>query len=172
MRNKITIFILLSTAFLLTYLRNIENKVIPVNKKDYMNNINVTQSNNQKKREKLKNMAKIERNKLRLKVEHDGLPSTNTYPVILDASGSYDPDAVDEINFKWNQISGPPIVLSPNVFRSKVSFEGTPGEYTFELQVTDNYGAVTKMIKTVIIEREPNEAPIIDMKIRQGSELK
>ena len=40
-----------------------------------------------------------------------------------------------------------------------------------ELQVTDNYGAVTKMIKTVIIEREPNEAPIIDMKIRQGSEL-
>ena len=31
MRNKITIFILLSTAFLLTYLRSIENKVIPVN---------------------------------------------------------------------------------------------------------------------------------------------
>ena len=83
-----------------------------------------------------------------------------------------DPDAVDEINFKWNQISCPSIVLSPNVYRSKVSFEGTPGEYTFELQVTDNYGAVTKMIKTVIIEREPNEAPIIDMKIRQGSELK
>ena len=54
----------------------------------------------------------------------------------------------------------------------RFSFEGTPGEYTFELQVTDNYGAVTKMIKTVIIEREPNEAPIIDMKIRQGSELK
>ena len=53
-----------------------------------MNNINITQSNNQKKREKLKNMAKIERNKLRLKVEHDGLPTTNTYPVILDASGS------------------------------------------------------------------------------------
>ena len=74
MRNKITIFILLSTAFLLTYLRNIENKVIPVNKKDYMNNVNATQSNNQKKREKLKNMAKIERNKLRLKVAHDGLP--------------------------------------------------------------------------------------------------
>ena len=48
----------------------------------------------------------------------------------LDASGSYDPDAVDEINFKWNQISGPPIKVSPNVFRSKVSFEGTPGEYT------------------------------------------
>ena len=172
MRNKITIFILLSAVFLLIYLRNIDNKVIPVNKKDYMYNINVTQSNNQKKREKLKNMAKIERNKLRLKVEHDGLPSTNTYPVILDASGSYDPDAVDEINFKWNQISGPPIALSPNEFRSKVSFEGTPGEYTFELQVTDNYGAVTKMIKTVIIESEPNEAPIIDMKIRQGSELK
>ena len=132
----------------------------------------VTQRNNQKKREKLENMASIERSKLRLKVAHDGLPSTNTYPVILDASGSYDPDAVDEINFKWNQISGPSIVLSPNVFRSKVSFEGTPGEYTFELQVTDNYGALTKMIKTVIIEREPNEAPVIDMKIRQGSELK
>ena len=144
MKNKITISIILSTAFLLIYLRNIENKMIPINKKDNMNNINVTQSNNQKKREKLKNMAKIERSKLRLKVEHDGLPSTNTYPVILDASGSYDSDAVDEINFKWNQISGPPIVLSPNVFRSKVSFEGTPGEYTFELQVTDNYGAVTK----------------------------
>ncbi len=162
----------MSIAVLLIFLRNIENKVIPMTKKGNTSNINLAQINNQKKREKLKNMAKIERSKLRLKIEHDGLPLTNTYPVILDASGSYDPDAVDEINFKWNQIYGPPIVLSPNAFRSKVSFEGTPGEYTFELQVTDNYGAVAKMIKTVIIEREPNEAPIIDMKIRQGSELK
>ena len=69
-------------------------------------------------------------------------------------------------------MAGPPITLSPNVFRSKVSFEGSPGEYIFELQVTDNYGAVSKMLKTVIIEKEPNEAPIIDMKVRQGSELK
>ena len=117
-------------------------------------------------------MAVIERSKLRVMVEHDNSPFTITYPVILDASGSYDPDLGDNIEFKWEQISGPSVSIMPNIYKSKVSFEGSPGEYTFELVVSDNYGAKNKVIKTVIIEPEPNKAPIIDMKIRQGSELK
>ena len=50
-----------------------------------------------------------------------------------------------------------------------VSFEGTPGEYTFELTVLDNYGASTTVTKTVKIEPEPNQAPIVDLEIRQGT---
>ena len=116
-------------------------------------------------------MAQLERAKLKVMVEHDNSPITNSYPIILDASGSYDPDIGDKIKFNWKQLSGPKIKIMPDIHRAKVSFEGTPGEYTFELIVSDNYGAKNKVIKTVIIEPEPNMTPVIKMKIRQGSEL-
>ena len=45
------------------------------------------------------------------------------------------------------------------------------GEYTFELTVSDDYGSETTLTRTVVIEPEPNMPPVIDMKIRQGSEL-
>ena len=53
----------------------------------------------------------------------------------------------------------------------KVSFEGKAGEYVFELTVSDNYGANAKAIRTVVIEPEPNVPPVIEVKVRQGSEL-
>ena len=133
--------------------------------------INQQQERIEKNRIKLEEMAQFERTKLKVTVEHDSSPITNSYPIILDASGSYDPDMGDVIKFKWKQISGPKIKIMPDIFRDKVSFEGTPGEYTFELIVSDNYGAENKVIKTVIIEPEPNLTPVIKMKIRQGSEL-
>mgnify|MGYP001162460287 FL=1 len=119
----------------------------------------------------LENMATIEREKIKVMVEHDNSPFTSTYPMILDATKSFDPDVGDELEFVWKQIEGKKVDLKPNPFANKVSFEGEAGEYTFELRVTDNYGSETIATKTVIIEPEPNAAPVIDLSIRQGSEL-
>ncbi len=123
-------------------------------------------------RTQLNSMAKEERSKVKVMVEHDSSPLTNTYPVILDASESYDPDLGDEIFFKWKQISGITVDLKPDNESSKVSFEGVAGEYEFELIVYDNYNAKNKLTKIVVIEPEPNVAPVIEMKVRQGSELR
>ena len=114
----------------------------------------------------------MERRKIKVMVEHDNRPETNTYPMILDASKSFDPDLGDNISFKWMQTSGPPINLLPNPRSGKVSFLGKPGVYSFELTVTDDYGAKTTITKTVQIATEPNLPPIVDVDIRQGSELK
>ena len=119
----------------------------------------------------LEKMALKEREKIKVMVEHDNSPLTSTYPMILDATASYDPDVGDEIQYVWKQVSGPSVDIRPNPFVGKVSFEGEAGEYTFELTVSDNYGSKATVVKTVVIEPEPNTPPVIDMKVRQGSEL-
>ena len=126
----------------------------------------------EKTRAELEEMAEMERQKIKVMVEHDNRPETNTYPMILDASRSFDPDLGDNISFKWMQTSGPPVNLLPNPRSGKVSFLGEPGVYSFELTVTDDYGAKTTITKTVQIATEPNLPPIVDVDIRQGSELK
>ena len=88
--------------------------------------------------------------------------------MILDATSSFDPDQGDRIRLSWKQLSGNKIRLRPNSSSGIVSFEETPGEYTFELTVSDNYGKATVITKTVKIEEEPNQAPIVDLEIRQG----
>tara|TARA_B100000945_G_scaffold309402_1_gene300205 strand:- start:621 stop:1163 length:543 start_codon:yes stop_codon:yes gene_type:complete len=119
----------------------------------------------------LEKMALKEKEKIRVMVEHDNSPLTTTYPMILDATTSYDPDVGDEIQYVWKQISGPSVDLRPNPFAAKVSFEGEAGEYTFELTVSDNYGSKATALRTVVIEPEPNAPPVIEVKVRQGSEL-
>ena len=123
------------------------------------------------RRSQLEQMALAERSKVKVMVEHDNSPFTRTYPMILDATESFDPDLGDEIHFKWRQTSGPKVELKPNPFSGKISFEGIAGEYVFELTVSDDYGAKNTVIKTVVIEPEPNVPPVIEMKVRQGSEL-
>ena len=110
-------------------------------------------------------------NKVKVMVEHDSSPLTKTYPMILDATNSFDPDIGDEIQYVWKQINGDPVTIKPNPFSGKVSFEAEAGEYTFELSVSDDYGSKATVTRTVVIEPEPNTPPIIDMKVRQGSEL-
>ena len=119
----------------------------------------------------LEKMAMAERSKVKVMVEHDNSPLTKTYPMILDATNSFDPDLGDQIQFVWKQISGEPVEIKPNPFSGKVSFEAEAGEYTFELTVSDDYGSEAKVSRTVIIEPEPNKPPVIEMKVRQGSEL-
>ena len=119
----------------------------------------------------LEKMALKEKEKIRVMVEHDNSPLTTTYPMILDATTSYDPDVGDEIQYVWKQISGPSVDLRPNPFAGKVSFEGEAGEYTFELTVSDNYGSKATPLRTGVIEAEPNAPPVIEVKVRQGSEL-
>ncbi|SVC12961.1 uncharacterized protein METZ01_LOCUS265815 [marine metagenome] len=119
--------------------------------------------------DQLKQLEKAEKTKFKVQVRHDNRPETNTYPMILDATSSFDPDQGDRIRYNWKQVSGNQIRLRPNSSSGIVSFEGTPGEYTFELTVLDNYGASTTVTKTVKIEPEPNQAPIVDLEIRQGT---
>ena len=126
----------------------------------------------EKTRAELEELAEKERRKIKVMVEHDNRPETNTYPMILDASKSFDPDLGDNISFLWMQTSGPTVTLLPNTRSGKVSFLGVPGIYSFELTVTDDYGAKTTITKTVQIAAEPNLPPIVDVDIRQGSELK
>ena len=174
MNKIISITIILTLAISLKYFNDKKRQMIKSKTSKNIDSnllINKQQDRIEKNRIKLEEMAQFERTKLKVTVEHDSSPITNSYPIILDASGSYDPDMGDVIKFKWKQISGPKIKIMPDVFRDKVSFEGTPGEYTFELIVSDNYGAENKVIKTVIIEPEPNLSPVIKMKIRQGSGL-
>jgi len=126
----------------------------------------------EKTKAELEELADIERRKIKVMVEHDNRPETNTYPMILDASKSFDPDLGDKISFHWVQTSGPPVEFLPNQRSGKVSFLGVPGVYSFELTVKDDYGAKTTISKTVQIATEPNLPPIVDIDIRQGSELK
>ena len=86
-----------------------------------------------------------EREKIKVMVEHDN-SLMNTYPMILDATNSYDPDVGDEVQFVWKQIAGEPVEIRPNPFR-KVSFEAQAGEYTFELTVSDDYGSKATVTK-------------------------
>ena len=118
--------------------------------------------------EELATIEKEEKTKFKVQVPHDSRPETNTYPMILDATSSFDPDQGDRIRYSWKQLSGNKIRLRPNSSSGIVSFEGTPGEYTFELTVSDNYGLSTVITKMVKIENEPNQAPIVDLEIRQG----
>jgi hypothetical protein len=43
------------------------------------------------------------------------------------------------------------------------SFRATPGKYTFELTVTDAYGAATSQEARVSVQSEPNTAPEVRM---------
>ena len=137
----------------------------------YQDRIKVKMQQEQQKQNQIKELENIEQDektKFKVQIPHDSRPETNTFPMILDATSSFDPDQGDRIRYSWKQLSGNKIRLRPNSSTGIVSFEGTPGEYTFELTVSDNYGKSTVITKTVKIENEPNQAPIVDLEIRQG----
>lgn len=174
-KNTSGVSIILISGLLLILWKNYEADVIKDSKTIIIDSVSVKEEPKPEMMAKidlLEKMAIAERSKITVMVEHDNSPLTDTYPMIMDATSSFDPDLGDEIQFVWKQIAGPSVKINPHPFAGKVSFEGKEGEYTFELTVSDNYNSKTTITKTVVIIPEPNQPPVIDMKVRQGSELK
>lgn len=101
-------------------------------------------------------------------VDHDSDPKTTTYPVVLDASKSRDPDQGDKLTFSWVQTAGEVVVLS-STKGQVVTFVASSGEYTFKVTATDDYGVSTSVAKTVKIGTEPNASPVVILEVRKGS---
>ena len=100
-------------------------------------------------------------------VDHDSDPKTTTYPVVLDASKSRDPDQGDKLTFSWIQTAGEVVELSSNKGQV-VTFSASSGQYTFEVTATDDYDVSTSIAKTVKIGSEPNESPVVILEVRKG----
>jgi len=172
--KAIAFFVIIISAVMIFEWREYESKVLKEASKAPTDSIEIEREQSPEivaRINLLEKMAMAEREKIKVMVEHDNSPLTNTYPMILDATNSFDPDIGDEVQFVWKQISGDPVEIRPNPFSGKVSFEAEAGEYTFELTVLDDYGSKATVTRTVVIEPEPNTPPVIDMKVRQGSEL-
>ena len=93
----------------------------------------------------------------KVRIKHDGRPETNTATVILDAGSSYDPNKVDKLLFEWKQVSGKTVYLEPNPSSPRVAFNAGPGEYKFEITLTDGYGTIIKDTKIIQVLEEPND---------------
>ena len=100
-------------------------------------------------------------------VDHDSDPKTTTYPVVLDASKSRDPDQGDKLTFSWVQTAGEVVKLS-STKGQVVTFAASSGQYTFEVTATDDYGVSTSVAKTVKIGPEPNASPVVILEVRKG----
>lgn len=100
-------------------------------------------------------------------VDHDSDPKTITYPVVLDASKSRDPDQGDKLTFSWVQTAGEVVKLS-STKGQVVTFAASSGQYTFEVTATDDYGVSTSVAKTVKIGTEPNASPVVILEVRKG----
>ena len=95
--------------------------------------------------------------KMRFTIPHDSDSTTDSIDILLDGSESDDAD-YDSIYYHWAEVSasgGMPTMLDSG--RASVSVG--PGEYAFELTVTDAYGSSTTAYKVVVVQEEPNEAP-------------
>jgi hypothetical protein len=90
-------------------------------------------------------------------ITHDGDPETASMTIALIGSGT-DSDEKDELTYKWEQTGGSEVTINRPESPS-TSFEAGPGEYTFQLTVTDPYGATSSSQQTYRISEEPNSGP-------------
>ena len=118
-----------------------------------------------KQKEAAKIASELEDKIFKVRIKHDGRPETNTATVILDAGSSYDPNKVDKLSFEWKQIGGKTVYLEPNPSSPRVAFNAGPGEYKFEITLTDGYGTIIKDTKIVQVLPEPNDLPILETKV-------
>tara|TARA_B100000003_G_C10910206_1_gene362882 strand:+ start:643 stop:1137 length:495 start_codon:yes stop_codon:yes gene_type:complete len=112
-----------------------------------------------------KKASELESKIYKVRIKHDGRPETNTATVILDAGGSYDPNKVDKLIFEWKQVGGKTVYLEPNPSSPRVAFNAGPGEYKFEITLTDGYGTIIKDTKIIHVLSEPNDLPILETKV-------
>ncbi len=118
-----------------------------------------------KQKEAAKKASELEDKIFKVRIKHDGRPETNTATVILDAGSSYDPNKVDKLSFEWKQVGGKTVYLEPNPSSPRVAFNAGPGEYKFEITLTDGYGTIIKDTKIVQVLEEPNDLPILETKV-------
>lgn len=107
--------------------------------------------------------AHDEANRVQFEVPHDRDASTSDVDIVLDGMASYDAD-MDSISFSWVQTEGPDVALSEDE-SGRSSFRAAPGKYTFELTVTDAYGAASSKEARVNVTSEPNTAPEVHMSV-------
>ena len=107
--------------------------------------------------------AHDEANRVQFEVPHDRDASTSDVDIVLDGMASYDAD-MDSISFSWVQTEGPDVALSEDE-SGRSSFRAAPGKYTFELTVTDTYGAASSKEARVNVTSEPNTAPEVHMSV-------
>ena len=83
--------------------------------------------------------------------------------VMLDGSNSYDPDG-NITEYGWTRISGAAIIsVSGSQTAKPVITNLTPGNYVFELKVTDNKGLAAKDTVLIIVEVVlTNHPPVAD----------
>ena len=118
-----------------------------------------------RQKEEEKKVAELENKIFKVRIKHDGRPETNTATVILDAGGSYDPNKVDKLIFEWKQTGGKTVYLEPNPSSPRVAFNAGPGEYAFEITLTDGYGEIIKDTKIVHVLKESNELPVLETRV-------
>jgi poly(3-hydroxybutyrate) depolymerase/uncharacterized protein (DUF2141 family) len=94
------------------------------------------------------------------KAGNDATVAQSSTPVSLDGSASYDPDG-SIVAYAWSRISGPTGITIVNATTVKADVVGmSPGEYVFELTVTDNNGATaTDQVKITVTQRL-NQPPV------------
>ena len=104
----IAFFAILISAVMILKWREYESKVLKEATKPSNDNIELKREQSPETVARislLEKMAMAEREKIKVMVEHDNSPFTSTYPMILDATTSYDPVLGDEIQYVWKQIS-------------------------------------------------------------------
>ena len=88
--------------------------------------------------------------------------------VVLDGSGSHDPDGDLPLTFGWTQIGGPTAILSdPTAESPTFAAPGDPAVLTFELVVTDSLDFADPTPDEVVITVR-NQAPIADAGLDQN----
>ncbi|MGA1842254.1 MAG: PKD domain-containing protein, partial [bacterium] len=81
--------------------------------------------------------------------------------VTLDGSGSSDPNPGQTITFRWLQLSGPSVTVNNSDSSTPTCKVMTPGEYTFELTVSDGRLSGTDTVM-ITVEAPPNDPPVAD----------
>ena len=96
-------------------------------------------------------------------VPHDSDAESVAIDIVLDGTTSYDMES-DSLSFAWKQLEGPSVTLSEDA-PGLSSFKAGAGTYTFELTVTDNYGAATTGQARLAVMPEPNNPPEVAMSV-------